>query len=219
VLYALYERSGHRGALEEALKANRAARAAWAELAEAAKDVYVHDITFGPEYFQRGNWLDRLPAMDDDIADMEKLLKPMNEVGAASSDIELKVIEQAIRLILTKPKREEHPRFAELHIPPPSFQRGQPLSILARTPQGGHPITVSGLRLRYRRVNQAEAWRMIEMERSGADYHAVIAADYTDSSFPLQYHFQVRADSGHVWLHPGLQPGWRGQPYFIVRQS
>jgi hypothetical protein len=73
--------------------------------------------------------------------------------------------------------------------------------------------------LRYRRVNQAEIWQMIEMEKTGADYRAVIAADYTDSPFPLQYHFQIRADSGSAWLHPGLQPGWQGQPYFVVRQA
>ena len=219
VLYALYARSGHRMALEEALKANRDSRAAWAELAEAAKDGYRHDITFGPEYFQRGHWLDRLPAMDEDIADMEKLLKPTNEAGTASPTIERKIIEQAILLILTKPKLDEHPPLAGFHTPPPSFQRGQPLSVIAHVPEGGHATKISGVCVRYRRVNQSEVWRMIEMERLGADYHAVITADYTDSSFPLQYHFQIRADSDHVSLHPGLQPGWRGQPYFVVRQS
>jgi hypothetical protein len=218
-LYALYARGGHRAALEEALKANRAARAAWVELADAAKDVYRHDITFGPEYFQRGHWLDRLPAMEADIADMEKLLQSTTLTNPTPPTIERKVIEQAVRLILARSKHDEPPPLADFHTPPPSFRRGQPVSIVAHVPPTSHPTTISGVRLRYRRVNQAETWRMMEMERSGADYHAVIAADYTDSSFPLQYHFQIRADSGNVWLHPGLLPGWRGQPYFIVRQS
>jgi hypothetical protein len=219
VLYALYVRSSHRAALEEALKANRAARAAWAELADAAKDVYRHDITFGPEYFQRGHWLDRLPAMDEDIADMEKLLRSATEGDTTSLKIERKVIEQAMQAVLTKPKHDEHPPLAGLHTPPPSFRRGQPLPIIAHVPQVRNLGKISGLRLRYRRVNQAETWQMIEMELSGADYHAVIAADYTDSPFPLQYHFQIRADSGSAWLHPGLEPGWHGQPYFVVRHN
>ena len=74
VLFAIYQRSQYPPALEAALKANRAARATWAELAAAAKGIYRDDVTFGPEYFQRGHWQDRLAAMDDDIADMEKLL-------------------------------------------------------------------------------------------------------------------------------------------------
>lgn len=78
---------------------------------------------------------------------------------------------------------------------------------------------ISGLRLRYRRVNQADIWQMIDMEKSGADYRASIAANYTDSPFPLQYHFQIRTRSGDARLYPGLQPGWHGQPYFVVRQA
>jgi hypothetical protein len=60
---------------------------------------------------------------------------------------------------------------------------------------------------------------MIKMERSGAEYRAAIAADYTDSPFPLQYHFQIRTVSGTAWLHPGLKPGWLGQPYYVARQG
>jgi hypothetical protein len=215
VLFALYLRSSDRAALEAALKENRAARAAWAELADAAKGVYRDDITFGPEYFQRGHWLDRLPAMDEDIADMEKLLKPAAVAAATPPKVEPKVIEQAMHAVLTKSNREEKSTFAELHTPPASFRRGQPLSIIA----SGNPSAITGLRLRYRHVNQAETWQMMGMEKTGTDFHATIAAEYTDSPFPLQYHFQVRTGSGGARLHPGLQPGWHGQPYFIVRQA
>jgi hypothetical protein len=60
---------------------------------------------------------------------------------------------------------------------------------------------------------------MIEMNLSEGNYAAAIPAEYTDSSFPLQYHFQMLAAAdGPARLHPGLKPGWRGQPYFFVRQ-
>jgi hypothetical protein len=223
VLFALYERSHHWPALEQALKANRAARAAWAELAGVAKKVYRDDITFGPDYFQRGHWLDRLAALDDDIGDMEKLLDQLTAPGAATLKADPKAVEQAMRVVLEKPKHDDPPslRFgaasppplAEFHTPPPSFLRGQPLTIIANTHKAG------GLWLRYRHVNQAETWQMVAMELAEKKFRAVIPADYTDSPFPLQYHFQIRAESGATRLHPGLQPGWRGQPYFVVRQA
>ena len=60
---------------------------------------------------------------------------------------------------------------------------------------------------------------MVEMEQAGKDFRAEIPAAYTDSPFPLQYHFQIRDGSGKVGLLPGLKPGWQGQPYFVVRQT
>ena len=219
VLYALYERSRHQPALEAALKTHRAARAAWAEFAEQAKDVYVHDITFGPEYFQRGHWLDRLPAIDADTADMEALLKRPPEKPVAMLDVDEKLLKQAMRAVFAGPKETEPPPLAGLHEPAASFQRGQPLTIVAHVPKVSNLSVTSGLRLRYRHVNQAETWQMVEMELANDDYRAVIAADYTDSPFPLQYYFQIHSDSGHAWLHPGLENRWHGQPYFFVRQA
>src|SRR5215469_6516803 len=75
VLYAAFEQSGDRNALEEALKQYRSARDIWQSFAEEAKGIYLSDITFGPSPFQRGNWLDRLVAIDEDIAEMQKRLE------------------------------------------------------------------------------------------------------------------------------------------------
>jgi hypothetical protein len=223
VLFALYERSLHSPALEAAQKANRAARAAWVELAESVKGVYRDDVTFGPDYFQRGHWLDRLPAMDEDIADMETLLNKTTGDGKAASKLDPKVVEQAMRTVLEKPKHAELPSLADFHLPSPSFRRGQPLSIVAHAPK------LPGVRLRYRHVNQAETWQMVEMEQTGKVFRAEIPAAYTDSLFPLQYHFQIHDADGGVRLYPGLEHRWlaapkrndggQGQPYFVVRQA
>src|SRR5205085_6422414 len=78
VLYALYDRGRDREALQEAVKAYRAARAAWAELAQRADGVYVRDLTFGMARHLRGHWLDRLPAIDQDIERMEKRASDAN---------------------------------------------------------------------------------------------------------------------------------------------
>ena len=75
VLYGIYEQSGDRSALELSLKTYQKARTFWAELAEIAKDVYKSDITIGELKVLRGHWLDRLPAMDEDINLLKKKLE------------------------------------------------------------------------------------------------------------------------------------------------
>jgi hypothetical protein len=215
VFYALYQQSGHRPALEAAIKWNRAARGAWVELAQTAKTPYLPDITYGPEFFQRGQWLDRLPAIDRDTADLEKLLK---QPSADTQTTDPKVTAQAMKAVLGKSQGDEHPVVADVHTPPASFQRGKPFPVVARIPKGKNSTAITGLRLRYRHVNQAETWQLSEMEQTGEEYRAAIAAEYTDSPFPLQYYFQIRTGSGRTWLYPGLEHRWQGQPYFFVRQ-
>jgi hypothetical protein len=222
VVYAIYERTGHRPTLVAALKAQHAARKAWVDLAEQAKASYVPHITYGYDYFQRGHWLDRLPAMDDDIADMEKLLHNARDSVIHDRQplkIDVKTIKRAMRAVLVKSEPHENPTPAIFHEPSLSFQRREPLPIVVHVPNVGDLAPIPGLRLRYRHVNQEEVWQVMEMERVGNDYRIVIAADYTDSPFPLQYYFQIRNDAGKTWLHPGLKPGWHGQPYFFVRQA
>ncbi|HUA39713.1 MAG TPA: twin-arginine translocation signal domain-containing protein [Candidatus Sulfopaludibacter sp.] len=215
VLYALYHRSGHRPALEAAIQLNRTARTAWGKFARRAKTPYLLDITYGPEFFQRGQWLDRLPAIDRDTADLEKLLTKSS--AEAAQKVNSKAIEQAMRAVFSK--SQEYPRFGELHTPPSSFPRGKPFPVVAPVRNVSGAEMIAGLRLRYRHVNQAEVWQSADMEQAGDNYRAVIAGDYTDSPFPLQYYFQVRTRSGNVWLHPGLEQRWHGQPYFFIRQA
>ncbi len=221
VLYAIYERTGHRPALAEAVQAQHAARQTWTELAAQAKAPYLPDITYGYDYFMHGHWQDRLAAMDDDIGDMEKLLKNAPETavhGRQPPETDLKTIKRAMQSVLEKLEPDKIPPPAVLHDPAPSFRRGQSLPIDARVSSGGHRTPVSGLRLRYRHVNQGEVWQTEPMEQAGKDYRAVIAAAYTDSPYPLQYYFQISGEPGKTWLRPGLKPGWHGQPYFFLRQ-
>ncbi len=217
-LYALYERTGHRPALAEALKAYRQARAAWAELAERAKDVYARDITFGYDKHLRGHWLDRLPGIDQDIADMEALLEKAPAGSTASAKVETKVVEQAIRSVLKGSTRA--PAFTIIHKRPDSFARGKPLAITVSLPKGRRRPLLASVRLHYRRLNQAEVWQVAETAGGESGYQAVIPADCTDSPFPLQYYFELRERSGAAWLHPGLkQLSSLAQPYFVVRQA
>ena len=82
VLFSIFQQSGDQSALEQALIAYRKARVAWANLAERARGIYAMDITYGPEKNLRGHWLDRLPAIDADIAAVEKQKETRNRTEA-----------------------------------------------------------------------------------------------------------------------------------------
>ncbi len=201
-LWALYNHTGDRDALQEALKAYRVARTAWAEMANRAKGVYVQDITYGPGRNLRGHWLDRLPAIDQDISDMEKRPAAVSE----SSD----KIRDAVRAVLARP---EVPRVACRHTPAARFRPGEPLEIeLSLDKSNGRTV-----RLHYRRVNQAELWRTQDLDWRDNRYRGVIRGDYTQSPFPLQYYFELRDGPGKAWLYPGFDATVSNQPYFVIR--
>ncbi|HEX9045807.1 MAG TPA: hypothetical protein VF988_02170, partial [Verrucomicrobiae bacterium] len=214
VLFAIYQLTQHRPALEKAIETNQAARAAWANLAESAKGVYRDDVTFGPEYFQRGHWLDRLPALDADIADMKKLLTEPRRNDVVPPTMEAGAIKQAIQTVFAPATLEADVSPWLRHVPVGTFRRGQPLDIVARIRR----TDLAKVELRYRRLNQAESWQTVIMTGTGERFSATIPAEYTDSVFPLQYYFHARGRS-ETWLVPGLRPGWKGQPYYVLRQG
>jgi hypothetical protein len=200
VLYSIHERTGDRTALEESIKFYRAARGAWAELAAQANGVYVANITVGELPWLRGHWVDRLPAIDADIALLEKRL-PGAKVTADP---------KVVAAIAEATGRPHRPSAAIRHNAPDRFRRQQPLTLELTGPQ------LASARLHYRHVNQAERWQSIVMERKEQSYHAAIPAAYTDSPYPLQYYFELKSAPDRAWLHPGFPPDLAGQPYYIV---
>ena len=128
-------------------------RAAWVELIEQGR-AYREDITVGGEPWLRGQWADRLPAIDDALGDMERELEtsPAPEGPAAAPLASLDPV----------PPPHDYE-----HAPPASFRRGRPVPIelSVGTVDGGE---VSA-RLRYRHVSDAS------MDRSAA-WHCGTAA-------------------------------------------
>lgn len=203
VLYSIHEQSGDRTALEEAVKAYRQARDIWAEFAGDPGKAYTSDITFGPRPYERGHWLDRLPAMDDDIATMAKLLEssPSNAQQSARA---------AVEEALGRPVRRS---IACTHTPPSRFVPGKELAL---TLSLKHSDNLSA-RLCYRHVNQAEHYQSLELQNRGEQFHGVIPASYTQSEYPLQYYFELKQGQEKTWLYPGLDANLMNQPYFVVR--
>jgi hypothetical protein len=204
VLFHVFEKTGDRIALEESLKTYRAARAAWAALADRAK-VYAPDITVGELRQLRGHWLDRLTAIDADIALMARKLDE-TKPGAARPDVA-----DAIKEALGRPERVT---VACEHTPPARVRRGQPMDLELTVAQ--KPASV---RVYYRHVNHAERYDSLEMQGSDRSYRATIPAGYTDSAYPLEYYFEVRTDRDRATLYPGFAADLNNQPYFVVRRG
>jgi hypothetical protein len=209
VLWEIYEASGDQSVGEEALKAYRHAREAWAELAAVSKPAYVADVSYGPQAHLRGNWSDRLAGIDQDIADMEQRLrsKQSRSTGADPSRVAA-----GVRTLLAAQPR---PVMRAAHTPPKMVRAGDALPI---------EISLAGsnaaeVQLHYRHVNQAEPWAGAKMDFRGKVYRATIPGEYTKSEYPLQYYFEFREESGGAGLYPGFEANLANQPYFIVRLS
>jgi hypothetical protein len=216
LLWALGTRGRDRPALEEAVKAYRAARAAWAELAQRAEAVYVRDITFGLEGHLRGHWLDRLAAIDQDVEGMTRLLEKPAPEGPAGPEGARARLQAALRLALAPPRR---PSLPCRHTPPAPFRPGQPVVIeLVPRPAEDRDRPVA-VHLHYRRVNQAEAYCVEEMRAQDERWVAAIPGSYTRSPYALQYFFELRDRPGRAWLYPGFEADLCNQPYFAVRQA
>jgi len=204
VLYRIFDRTEARVALEAASDQYRKARAAWAEFANVAKDVYMSDITVGELPQLHGHWLDRLKGIDADIAlvsarlDDSKQLSPSNQLTSL------------IGQILEPPRRES---LTCRHASPANLTPGQPLAIDLTVTT---PITAATLY--YRRVNQAERFNVIPMTRERQGYGATIPAAYTDSFYPLEYYFELIQPDGVGQLYPGFSKDQTNQPYFVVRK-
>jgi hypothetical protein len=172
----------------------------------SAKGAYLSDITFGTSPHQRGNWLDRLPAIDEDIAAVEKKLESTPAIGQWRSSISLGE--------LTVPAKRE---WLEIdHTPASRFVPGRQLEIAIEVEPGTESLAA---RLHYRHVNQAERYQSTDFEAAGHRFSAVIPATYTNSSYPLQYYFELCRGTGNAWLFPGLGKDLNTQPYFVIRPA
>ena len=205
VLYRVFERTGDRTALEESLKAYRAARQAWAGIAARTKGVYMADITVGEARQLRGHWADRLADIDTDI-----------EAIAAKLDTSLPPqmngsITHVIAEALGRPQR---PVAKGRHTPAALFQAGHPLAV-----EFAADRNYASVQLYYRRVNQAERWQSQPMKLEGGVWRGVIASVYTDSPYALQYCFEMKDAPASATLYPGFGEQLTGQPYFVVRRG
>jgi hypothetical protein len=205
VLYCIFEQTGDRGALEQALKSYRAAREAWAAAAARTTGVYMADITVGELHQLRGHWADRLADIDADIAAIASKLdsaRPAQPGGPAA---------RAIAEVLSPPHR---PPVAGRHTPRSPFQAGRAVAVEFTAEKD-----YASVQLYYRHVNQAERWQSKAMQSNGRMWRASIPSEYTQGPYPLQYYFELKETPDSALLYPGFGNELTGQPYFVIRKG
>ena len=161
-LYAVFEKSGSRGALEAALRPVPAGeRPLGADRGRGRTASMSPTSPSVPLPHQRGHWIDRLPAIDADIAVMAQALEkaPAGTPDAAH-------VRAAIDEIRGRPQR---PQPVCRHTPPSNLERGVDLALAVTCPAPASPS--SGV-LHYRHVNQAERYQTADMRRRGDAWHA-----------------------------------------------
>jgi len=206
-LYSIYEQTQDRIALEESLKVYRAAREHWNTLANSVKDVYKKDVTAGELTYLRGHWLDRLPAMDEDIEAVAKLLtdaKPATGARPAN-------VASAVNKCLEKPQRLA---LTGHHKNPKKFKAGTDVEIAIAFNKA--PKTA---KLYYRHVNQGERYETADMKAIGNTFKATIPSAYSNSPYPLEYYFELKQNPSTATLYPGFGSELKDQPYFVMRKA
>ena len=122
---------------------------------------------------------------------------------------------------------QEEPTLALRHDPPEGLRRGKPFVVTLEVDESLQQIPLA--LLHYRHVNQAQYWRNVEMEWVGGKWRAAVPAEYTDSTYPLMYFFEVRtartellADGEErpcprrACLLPGFDGRFLNRPYFVA---
>ena len=113
--------------------------------------------------------------------------------------------------------RVQRPVVPLVHVIPPSFVAGQPLTIELMLL--GPSSSVASVRLCYRRVHQAQPYQTADMLIQGNHCRATIPAEYTNTPYPLEYYFELRNGAGQAWMYPGFDATLTNQPYFVVHPS
>jgi hypothetical protein len=199
LFYSMYEQTGDSAAAAQSMGACRKARDAWAAMAARAKTVYSSDISYGSSPNRRGHWADRLPAIDADVAALEKHFAERTTQKSSA--------QAAIQRVTTPSPR---PVIAAIHKAPKSFHPGNELALTIST-----PASVTEAILWYRHVNHGERWLSTPMKVTGAAHTAAIPAAYTDSPYPLQYYFELHSAAAAT-LHPAFNPTLSNQPYYAI---
>jgi hypothetical protein len=203
VLYAIHVQTGDARVFEEAITAYRRARAAWAAAIERAAGVYAADLSVSDRFSERGQWRDRLAAIDADIASLTRQPPP-------APGVEASVVEAAVRAALDT---AAPPSPSCTHTPPTQLVRGAAVPLALDV--GAGPRVAQAI-VHYRHVDQSERWQQAPMQVNGRPCRGTIPAAYTDSPYPLQYYFEVREGPTRAWLWPGLTSALTGQPYYVL---
>jgi len=192
-------------ALADALASMRAAREAWAALAERGQDTYHDDLRFGtgPPAGDEGQWIDRLEEVDADVDELERLadIEGVDTGGTTDASI---------------PDAGFGPFPAasfDLDLPG-RWSAGEDLPVAVAA---GELNGADAVRLHYRHTNQLEgAFESVEMEPVDGGYRATVPGEYLTPEWDLLAYVSAVDAAGDVTVVPGLYHATEAMPYRVV---
>lgn len=203
VEYAFHRQTGDPDLLVRTIELLEEAHADYAAIPGIVEGVYQAQLSFGPRVSEGGHWSDRLPAMNDDLRALRLELERL-PTATEASDVQL--LRRASRWSLDGAELDASDRFT----------RGHAFDVRLSHP---NPSRISGATLHYRRLDQSETFRCVDMERVGDGFAGSVPAAYTDTTYPLMYFVEVHRDGEHPIIHPGLDESLSNQPYVVVHSD
>ena len=199
--------SGSKIVGEKALVKYIKARDQWQIAADISKEIYLPDLTYGPQSWLRGRWDDRLPAIENDIIEMKSILEEKKTIKSLSNyeiNKNLKVMENW----------NDYQKIKVEHKPPKNFVFNKQIILNCCVKL---KKDILGF-LHYRHVNQSIKWEKIKLVKNDDNLSAKIPSSYTKTPFPLQYYFEfINKDKSS--FSPGLNINLSNQPYYVIRQK
>ena len=210
VSYCIYKRTGDPFALEDAIAYESKTIEAWADIVEAAGDVYASDLMMGVRsaghrgmnHHLSGHWRDELGFLYNELEELKAERKNLsNREEARSSPV----------FVQATPAKHKD-LFQIEHQPLRTSQVGQDIKVSAHI---SAPAGIKWVRLRYRSVNQKLDYLSMPMtaQAGGEIYQAVVPVDQIDSRFDFMYFLEVMDKNGNGRIYPDLEVE---TPYVIV---
>jgi hypothetical protein len=169
-------------------------------MAKRAAKVYVADISYGETPVRRGNWQDRLPAIERNAT---ALMATFGQPRQAPAD------PKGVAALAFAKSRPARPVIAAQHQVPQTFAPGKPLAVQLAA-------KAKAAKLWYRHVNHGERWLSVAMTSGAKGWQAAIPADYTQSPYPLQYYFELDTGAALTAQVPGFNATRSNTPYYSV---
>lgn len=207
VFYELGRRLGDRELHQAAVEHYRAARSVWSELAVLAGGAYGSDLVFGPEPWLRGNWGDRLGAIDEDLQAVgaQSSLDRATDHDAATAWFEY------LQALAPTPAPRSAVRISEVGAATPGLVVVRADVTLA--PPHGPAARVT---VHHRPINQADRYSSVEMRRDASLESRFTTSLPRDATFGTQYYLTVTTAGGRRWIYPGIGADLLQQPYLVL---
>ena len=202
-----YLLSGNKDIGKNAIEKYIKARNQWRIAGDISKEIYLPDLTYGPQSWLRGRWDDRLPAIEEDIYEMKKILNSKKNLNNFQNS-------SVIKNLTIMKSWKNFQKIKIEHITPKNFTQNKKISLICSIRFKNNFFGY----LHYRQVNQSVKWKKIKLNKKSKNFTATIPNAYTKTPFPIQYYFEF-IDNKISSFSPGFTKNLSNQPYYLLRQN